>query len=50
MKLFRRKLKSAPNGQLMRPPYGKCPECEAQEREYCNDSCTLLDMAEMGRE
>lgn len=50
MKLFRRKLRKAPNGQLMRPAYGKCPECRVEEREYCKDSCTLLDMAEMGRE
>lgn len=50
MKLFKRKLKTAPNGQPMRPPYGKCPGCNVGEREWCKDDCKLLDMANMGRE
>jgi hypothetical protein len=50
VKWFKRKLKVAPNGQLMRPPYGKCPECRVEEREWCKNTCGLLDMANMGRE
>ena len=48
--MFRKKLKIAPNKQKMRPAYGKCPGCKVGEREWCKNDCTLLDMANLGRE
>lgn len=48
--MFRKKLKTAENGQKIRPAKGKCPVCKAKQNEYCKDDCTLLDPCHMAIE
>lgn len=47
--MFKRKL-SKLNGNLVRPAKGKCPECKANEKEWCKENCTILDPCNMVRE
>ena len=48
--MAKKKKETTINDIPVRPQYGKCPSCKAQEREWCKKSCTLLDPANMARE
>lgn len=38
------------SGKKVRPQHGKCPQCHAEEREWCQPWCTTLDPVNMARE
>lgn len=34
------------SGRRMRPSHGPCPDCKAGDKQWCDDTCTLLDPAD----